>query len=266
MFKLPEGEYTLAIEFFPPSMTNLSVDVVSTSLNIKQQATKLFPNYSRSIVHLHKWSITPPEFIYIDLKCKGSQGSDAQGTGYLIVYRIEGLQNDVDSAVYDTVCAVEKGKMVTQTDIDMNNHKINVPQFITGYYKKSKFSSHIFLNGENPLQIIPYDCRLTQISCAFHETKSLNYQFTLILKVYGENIQNQSFNSTQNKKKQNFTMNIQLSTNDFLLIEIYRQGTLFEIEPDWGVFAFHYPQFQLQWHSVFQIRHKSLNSFGKPNL
>ena len=44
MFKLPEGEYTLATEFFPPSMTNLCVDVVSTSLNIKQQATKLFPN------------------------------------------------------------------------------------------------------------------------------------------------------------------------------------------------------------------------------
>ena len=68
MFKLPEGEYTLAIEFFPPSMTNLRVGVVSTSLNIKQQATKLFLTYSRSIVHLHKWRITPPEYIYIDLK------------------------------------------------------------------------------------------------------------------------------------------------------------------------------------------------------
>ena len=60
MFKLPEGEYTLAIEFFPPSMTNLRVEVVSTSLNIGQQATKLFPNFSRSIVHLHKWRINPP--------------------------------------------------------------------------------------------------------------------------------------------------------------------------------------------------------------
>ena len=132
MFKLLVGEYTLAIEFFPPSMTNLSVDVVSTSLNIGQQATKLFPNYSRSIVHLHKWSTTPPEIIYIDLKCQGTASSDAQGTGYLIVYGIKGLQNDVDSAVYDMVFAMENGKMVMQTDIDLNNHKINVPQFITG--------------------------------------------------------------------------------------------------------------------------------------
>lgn len=38
MYKLPEGEYTF---------------VVSTSLNIGQQSTKLFPNYSRSIVLLH---------------------------------------------------------------------------------------------------------------------------------------------------------------------------------------------------------------------
>ena len=30
MVKLPEGEYTLAIEFFPPSMTNVRVDVVFT--------------------------------------------------------------------------------------------------------------------------------------------------------------------------------------------------------------------------------------------
>ena len=58
MFNLREGECTLEIEFFPPSMTNLRADVVSTSLNIGQQATKLFPIYSRSIVHLHKWSIT----------------------------------------------------------------------------------------------------------------------------------------------------------------------------------------------------------------
>ena len=82
MFKLLEGEYSLAIEFFPPSMTNLSVDVVSTSLNIKQQAPKLFPNYSRHIVHLHNWKITPPEYIYIDLKCQGTASNDAQGTGY----------------------------------------------------------------------------------------------------------------------------------------------------------------------------------------
>ena len=111
-------------------MKNVKVDVVSTPLNIRQQATRVFLNHSRSIAHLHKWRITPPEYIYIDLKCQSTASSDAQGTG------IKGSQNDVDSAVYDKVYAVENGKMVMQTDIDMNNYKINVPQFITGYYNQ----------------------------------------------------------------------------------------------------------------------------------
>ena len=41
------------------------VDVVSASLIIGQQSTKLFPKYSRSIVHLHKYDISPPELIYL---------------------------------------------------------------------------------------------------------------------------------------------------------------------------------------------------------
>jgi hypothetical protein len=46
MFKLPDGEYTFAIEFFPPTLDTVSVSVRSTSLNIGQQSTKLFPKYS----------------------------------------------------------------------------------------------------------------------------------------------------------------------------------------------------------------------------
>ena len=72
LYKLPEGEYTLAIEFFPPSMDQVTVSVVSASLNIAQQSTKLFPSYSRSIFHLHKWNITPPEYISVDMRCRGS--------------------------------------------------------------------------------------------------------------------------------------------------------------------------------------------------
>jgi len=110
MYKLPEGEYTLAIEFFPPSTSNLTGSVVSTSLNIGQQSTKLFGNYSRTIVHLHKWSITPPEYIYIDMHGQGTTSSSTQGTGYMIVYGIKGSQNDVDSSVYDTAMLLKMVK------------------------------------------------------------------------------------------------------------------------------------------------------------
>ena len=124
MFKLPDGEYTLAIEFFPPTMDEVTVSVVSVSLNIGQQSTKLFPKYSRSIVHLHKYDITPPGYIYVDMECQGTASSPAQGVGRLIVYGIEGKQNDVDSDVYDALYVVEKGKMVMQTDLSLNDHHL----------------------------------------------------------------------------------------------------------------------------------------------
>ena len=114
MFKLPDGEYTLSIEFFSPTMDEVTVSVVSASLNIGQQSTKLFPKYSRSIVHLHKYDITHSEYIYVDIA-----SSPAQGVGHLIVNGIEVKQNDVDSDVYDAFYVVEKGKMVMQTDLDI---------------------------------------------------------------------------------------------------------------------------------------------------
>jgi len=90
MYKLPEGEYTLAIEFFPPSMDQLTMSVVSTLLSIGQQSIRLFPKYGRSIVHLHKWNVTPPERTFVDLRCQGVASSPAQGVGHLIVYGVEG--------------------------------------------------------------------------------------------------------------------------------------------------------------------------------
>jgi len=36
MYLLTQGEFTLVIEFFPPAMDQVTVSVVSTSLNISQ--------------------------------------------------------------------------------------------------------------------------------------------------------------------------------------------------------------------------------------
>ena len=101
MYKLPEGEYTICIEFWPVTMNNVSVDVVSTSLNITQQSTKQFSYYTRSIVHMHKWHILPPEFIYLDLKCQGTPETPNYGYANLVIYGAKGFQSDVDSRVYD---------------------------------------------------------------------------------------------------------------------------------------------------------------------
>jgi len=154
MFKLPEGEYTLAIEFFPPSTTNLSVSVVSTSLNINQQATKLFVIYSRSIVHLHNWSITPPEYIYIDMHCQGTASSSTHGIGCMIVYGVKGSQNYVDSSVYDTPYVIENNKIVMATDLDMNVYRLlNSVHYIHGILNTNNGNTFL-LNGCDKI-IIP---------------------------------------------------------------------------------------------------------------
>ena len=56
LYELPEGEYTICIEFIPVTMNNVSVDVESTSLNINKQSTKSLTGYTRSIINMHKWN------------------------------------------------------------------------------------------------------------------------------------------------------------------------------------------------------------------
>ena len=135
MYLFPEGEFTLVIEFFPPAMDQVTVSVVSSSLNISQQSTRLFSKYSRSIIHLHKYDVTPPEYIFVDLKCQGIENSPSQGRGHLVIYGIEGKQNDVSSDVFDERYYLANGKLTFKTavefqtaifneNIDMKNHQI----------------------------------------------------------------------------------------------------------------------------------------------
>ena len=61
MYKLPQGEYIICVEFFPFVMSNVTVNAVSSSLNVGQQTTNLITknvkgHYTRSIIHLHKYT------------------------------------------------------------------------------------------------------------------------------------------------------------------------------------------------------------------
>jgi len=97
----------------------VTVLVVSTSSNISQQSTKLFSKYSRSIIHLHKYDVTPPECIYVDLRCQCIANSPSQGRGHLVIYGIEGSQNDVSSDVFDELYYLENGKLTFKTAVDI---------------------------------------------------------------------------------------------------------------------------------------------------
>ena len=223
MFKLPEGEYTLAIEFFPPSTTNLSVSVVSTSLNIGQQSTKLFVNYSRSIVHLHKWSITPPEYIYIDMHCQGTASSSTQGVSYLIVYGVKGSQSNVDSDVYDTAYVVENGKMVMQTDLSLNGHQLRSSiHHINGFLNSTKGNKNFVLNGaeimslpgEAILKNIDIYCTRPITSSDSHVTVHRHKKISLKLKTSLRNFFTGTLSSSRNftSKKSGWYQTINLNS------------------------------------------------------
>ena len=223
MFKLPEGEYTLAIEFFPPSTANLSVSVVSTSLNIGQQSTKLFVNYSRSIVHLHKWNITPPEYIYIDMHCQGTASSSTQGVGYLIVYGVKGSQSNVDSDVYDTAYVVENGKMVMQTDLSLNGHQLRSSiHHINGFLNSTKGNKNFVLNGaeimslpgEAILKNIDIYCTRPITSSDSHVTVHRHKKISLKLKTSLRNFFTGTLSSSRNftSKKSGWYQTINLNS------------------------------------------------------
>ena len=207
MFKLPEGEFTLCIEFFPAKVTGVSVNVVSASLNVGKQTTKKLPNYSRSIVHLHKWRISPPEYIFLDLKWQGTPWDLSKGGAKLIVYGIAGSHDDVPSDVFDAPFAFEGRKMVMETDLDLNGHKIlnsNLKNnfMLIGRFRRTSGDdiNILFDNFFNEI-ILPIRCKLIEAYSQITTKTSSFPQLTL-------HIKNQTQSGTRlsdDNKKQKFS-------------------------------------------------------------
>ena len=135
---VPTGAYTYVVEYFPPFMIDVSVDCRSTPLNVNKQIFKKFPTYVKNIVQIHKWQMATPDYLMIDLKSKGGAATPTRGDGRLIVYGITGTHNDVSSSVLDTPYVVENGKMVMETDLDLNGKRLlNLqPQIKSSYFGK----------------------------------------------------------------------------------------------------------------------------------
>ena len=218
MFQLPEGEFTLCIEFFPAKMTGVSVNVVSASLNVGKQTTKKLPNYSRSIVHLHKWRISPPEYIFLDLKWQGTAQDLSKKGGKLIVYGIAGSHDDVPSDVFDAPFAFEGGAMVMQTDLDLNGRKISNSNLknnfmLIGRFRRSGNEINILFDNYFNDIVIPIRCKLIK---AFSQilSKTSFPQLTLTLP------------KKASQSGTNFSSDNRIQTFTFSNV-VYREGELF---------------------------------------
>ena len=151
---VPTGAYTYVVEYFPPFMIDVSVDCRSTPLNVNKQIFKKFPTYVKNIVQIHKWQMATPCYLMIDLKSKGGEATPTRGDGRLIVYGITGTHNDVSSSVLDTPYVVENGKMVMETDLDLNGKRLlnyNPPKskaVIHGLYTMQSDGSTFTIDGD----------------------------------------------------------------------------------------------------------------------
>ena len=151
---VPTGAYTYVVEYFPPFMIDVSVDCRSTPLNVNKQIFKKFPTYVKNIVQIHKWQMATPCYLMIDLKSKGGPATPTRGDGRLIVYGITGTHNDVSSSVLNTPYVVENGKMVMETDLDLNGKSLlnyNPPKskaVIFGKYNKTS-GDYFTINDSN---------------------------------------------------------------------------------------------------------------------
>ena len=164
---VPTGAYTYVVEYFPPFMIDVSVDCRSTPLNVNKQIFKKFPTYVKNIVQIHKWQMTTPDYLMIDLKSKGGAATPTRGDGRLIVYGITGTHNDVSSSVLDTPYVVENGKMVMETDLDMNgkrllNHNPKSKTVILGKYNKT--SGEMFTINDSNIFKFGFDFTIKKIT------------------------------------------------------------------------------------------------------
>ena len=164
---VPTGAYTYVVEYFPPFMIDVSVDCRSTPLNVNKQIFKKFPTYVKNIVQIHKWQMATPDYLMIDLKSKGGEATPTRGDGRLIVYGITGTHNDVSSSVLDTPYVVENGKMVMETDLDMNGKRLlnyNPKSKAVIFGKYDKTSGKMFTINDSNIFKFGFDFTIKKIT------------------------------------------------------------------------------------------------------
>ena len=128
-----------------------------------------------------------------------------------------------------------------------NNNKVKSSNestfFIYAYYKKSKNTLTLFLNDITPFRnIIPFDCRLKEISLFLSSTDTNNENFLITLNVQifrrskSLSISN-NFSSTENDHKQNIPINLDFKKNDVILIMIIKKNDGTIMTQNEGIFC-----------------------------
>ena len=172
MYSLPKGQYTFMIEFFPPTKTRVELNCLSTTINVDRQVLGRVSNAWKNVTWITKNVTTPNEYLMVDMKCGVDQNS-SDNVGWLIVWGVVEHHSSVPSAVYDRPYLVENGKMVMETDLDLNGKRLlNYPKskaVIFGQYQKATDSeSETFrINNETAYHVFGFDFTVKKITLHF---------------------------------------------------------------------------------------------------
>ena len=106
----------------------------------------------------------------VDMKCAVDQDS-SNNVGWLIVWGVSGFHPDVPSSVYDQPFVFETGKMVMETDLDLNgkrllNYNPKSKAVIMGNYKKATAtkSATFTINGETGYHVFGFSLTIKKIT------------------------------------------------------------------------------------------------------
>ena len=209
LFKLPVGYYTLVVEWFPPEMSELSVAVQGTTISISNYATKTFENYTKTVINFHRWGSSPPQFIYLDLH--GTVTFPLLLTiGHLIVYGVKETISNVDPSVYDTAFVIENGKLVMETDLSLNEHRLRGSVHYINGILNTKNGNTFLLNGCDKI-IIPNHSRILTITVLYFKVKRRYTPISLKVKHSDHLTQSITYTSTQSTKSQTININLVLA-------------------------------------------------------
>ena len=209
LYKLPVGYYTLVVEWFPPEMSELSVAVQGTTISISNYATKTFENYTKTVINFHRWGSSPPQFIYLDLY--GTVTFPSLLTiGHLIVYGVKETISNVDPSVYDTAFVIENGKLVMETDLFLNGHRLSGSVHYINGILNTKNGNTFLLNGCDKI-IIPNHSHILTITVLYFKVKRRYTPISLKVKHSDHLTQSITRTSTQSTKSQTININLVLA-------------------------------------------------------
>ena len=160
------------MNFFHPTNSNIELNCLSTTINVNHQIAGSTGKAWKNIVQLSKNVTTTPGYLMVDMKCAVDQDS-SNNVGWLIVWGVSGFHSDVPSSVYDQPFVFETGKMVLETDLDLNGKRLlNFPKskaVIFGQYQKAtdSESEKFTINNESAHHVFGFDFTVKKITLHF---------------------------------------------------------------------------------------------------